>query len=100
MFSDIKYLTVVAEMQVAVFFVLKTHPLATELTLLEVKIMIPEVELFYLLFDLDVIVVLCVLGPTFPYHCFVEVAPPFFLHHHVRTADQPQRAFEVLRAVA
>lgn len=35
LFSDIECLTIVAEMQVAVFFVLKTHPLATELTFLE-----------------------------------------------------------------
>ena len=35
LFSDIKCLTVVAEMQVGVFSVLETHPLATELAFLE-----------------------------------------------------------------
>lgn len=35
LFSDIKCLTVVAEMQVGVFSVLKAHPFATELAFLE-----------------------------------------------------------------
>lgn len=62
--------------------------------------MIPETKLFYLLFDLNVVVVFCVLGPAFPYDCFVVVTPALLIHDHVGTADQSQRAFEVFRAVA